>query len=163
MEIIFTKKVSVDVRQIKATMAPRYWVDCKYSEDNGNTWIEPEKYDVSEEEAKNHIPHVSKHDIGYGTNDYWDITIDIETGKIDDWKKDFCLKTWFKVCDDGYYQIIDSEGNIVWDSLEEKEYYVPDFLSVDSGYGDYVTLNIDGEGKIEKFNLLKERLKNYFC
>jgi hypothetical protein len=32
----------------------------------------------------------------------------------------------------------------------------------DEGFGDYVYLNIDGEGNIEHFELMKERIKDYF-
>ena len=43
------------------------------------------------------------------------------------------------------------------------QYYVPNFLSIeDDGWGDYVYLNIDNQGNIEHFDIMKEKIKEYF-
>ena len=43
------------------------------------------------------------------------------------------------------------------------QYYVPDFLSLeDEGYGDYVYLNINGDGTIEHFEKMKKLIEEYF-
>lgn len=46
---------------------------------------------------------------------------------------------------------------------EYKQSYVPDFISIeDTGYGDYVYLNIDGTGHIEHFDVVKSKIESYF-
>ena len=149
VNIKVTKEVELDKIIVKAGV--RYWCDCKYSEDGGNTWVEPENDDeATDEEFKKKLPFVYREDIGYKPSDYWNITIDVNTGKVKDWPKNFCLSTHFKVCDDGLYQVIDTEGNIIWDSMETRYYYVPDFLAIgDEGYGDYMYLDIDKDGYIK--------------
>ena len=66
------------------------------------------------------------------------------------WPKDFCISTWFKVCDDGEYVFLGKDMNEVVNITNEyRQYYVPNFLAIeDSGYGDYVYINIDGNGNI---------------
>ena len=149
VNIKVAKEVELDKILVKA--GARYWQDCEYSEDNGETWVEAiHDDDETNEEFKKHIPFVIKEDIGYRTNDYWNLTIDVNTGKVKDWPKNFCIRTHFKVCDDGLYQVLDTEGNIVWDSIKSGYYYVPDFLAIgDEGYGDYMYLEIDGNGNIK--------------
>lgn len=149
MTINVKKEVELDKIIVKAGV--RYWCDCEYSEDNGQTWVEAEDDDdITDEEFKKHIPFVVKEDIGYKPSDYWSFAIDVKEGKVLDWPKGYCISTHFKVCDDGLYQVLDTEGNVIWDSMKTKYYYVPDFLSIgDEGYGDYMYLDIDGEGKIK--------------
>lgn len=146
-----TKEVELIKIIVKAGV--RYWNDCSYSIDNGKTWIKAEE-DTEEEsdKFKNAIPFVKKEDIGYHESDYWNIIIDINTGIVENWPKDFCISTWFKICDDGLYQILDTEDNVVWDSIKTKYYYVPPFLDFgDKGYGDYINIDIDGTGKIKNW------------
>ena len=152
------KEVNITKLLVKAGV--RYWNDCKYSKDNGQTWIDDEEDTKEESERfKNALPFVEKLDIGYKPSDYWCLEIDVETGKVKDWPKDFCIETFFKICDDGLYQLIDEEGNVVWDSVKTRYYYVPDFLALeDEGYGDYMYLNIDGEGNIEHWEEAKSRI-----
>lgn len=150
VKVKFIKEVELDKIIVKA--GARYWCDCTYSEDNGETWVEAEDDDdATNEEMKKHIPFIVRENIGYSEDgDYWNLTIDINSGKVKNWKPGFCIKTHFKVCDDGLYQVFDTEGNLIWDSMRDRYYYVPDFLSIgDEGYGDYMYLDIDGEGNIK--------------
>lgn len=166
MKVNVKKPVEVDLDKIIVEAGVRYWVDCKYSEDNGNTWIEAENDDdITDAEFKKHIPFIERKDIGYKESDYWCITIDINEGKVLNWPKGYCLNTWFKVCDDGLYQVIDIDGNVVWDSMKTGYYYVPGFLCIDDeGYGDYMDLTIDGEGYIKDWKTKGIReLKEYIC
>ena len=57
--------------------------------------------------------------------------------------------------------VIDKEGKeIVNITKEYNQYYVPYFLSLeDEGYGDYVYLNINGDGTIEHFERMKNMIK----
>ena len=48
-------------------------------------------------------------------------------------------------------------------SKKYHQHYVPDFLSLeDKGYGDYVCLNINGDGTIEHFEKMKKLIEEYF-
>lgn len=154
-----------DIRYLRATMGVRYWDDCDYSKDNGQTWNGD--FDDTDEESERIMaltPCVVKKNIGYGEIDYWEIIIDLETGEILNWPEGFCLNTHYKVCDDGEYVFLDENMNeIVNITNEYDQYYVPDFLSIeDEGYGDYVCINIDGEGKIEHFDKVREKINYYF-
>jgi hypothetical protein len=165
MEIRRKVTVTQQVRYLKATMGVRYYVDCEYSTDNGKTWNK--NFEDTEEESeriKKLTPCVVKNDIGYGTNDYLEIIIDLNSGKVLNWKDGFCLKTHYKVCDDGEYIFLDKDTEeVVNISKEYNQYYVPDFLSLeDEGYGDYVYLNINGDGTIEHFGRMKELIEEYF-
>lgn len=165
MKITRIIKAEQDIRYLKASMGVRYWVDCEYSKDNGQTW-EKDFEDTTEESdrVREELPCVVKKDIGYGSCYYWEIIIDLNDGKILNWPKGFCLNTHFKVCDDGEYVFLDDEQNEVVNITKEyKQYYVPHFLALeDSGYGDYVYIDINGDGKINKFNYMKERIVDYF-
>jgi len=55
----------------------------------------------------------------------------------------------YKICDDGTYQLADTNGNIHL----TKDGYVPNILDVErDSYGDYIILNIDEKGKIANWN-----------
>lgn len=165
MKITRMVKVEQDIRYLRATMGVRYYVDCEYSEDNGETWYKD--FDDTEEESeriKELTPCVVRKNIGYGESDYLELIIDLEEGKVLNWKDGFCLNTYYKVCDDGEYVFFDENMNEVVNITKEcQQYYVPDFLEIgDHGYGDYVYLNIDGNGKIENFEEMKSKIEEYF-
>ena len=175
---VFVKQYNknYNFRYLKAKMHVRYWVDCEFSEDNGQSWNKD--FDDTKEEClkvREHIPFVSivknnidKKEFGWWLKDeeedYWTIIIDLENGKILDWPKGFCLNTFYKVCDEGDYSFLDENKNEVLNITDKfEQYYVPNFMSLeDEGFGDYVYLNIDGEGNIEHFELMNERIKDYF-
>ena len=165
MEIRRKVAVAQQVRYLKATMGVRYYVDCEYSTDNGKTWNKNfEDTDEESERVKNLTPCIVKNDIGCGTNDYMELIIDLNSGKVLNWKDGFCLKTHYKVCDDGEYIFLDKDTEEVVNITKEyNQYYVPDFLSLeDEGYGDYVYLNINGDGTIEHFERMKKLIEEYF-
>jgi len=165
MKVTVITPKEMDSRYLRATMGVRYWVNCDYSKDDGKTW--EGNFDDTDEESeriKNLIPCVVKKDSGYYSGDYWELLIDLNEGKVIDWPKGFCIKTYFKVCDDGEYVFLDENKNEVINITKSfDQYYVPDFLALeDNGYGDYVIINIDGNGKIEHFDKMKSRIDKYF-
>ena len=165
MKITRTIKTEQDIKYLKATMGVRYWVDCDYSEDNGKTWnLNFEDTDEESERIMKLTPCVVRKDIGYRESNYWEIIIDLDEGKVLNWKDGFCLYTSYKVCDDGEYVFLDKDMNEVVNITKEyKQYSVPDFLSIeDSGYGDYVNININGDGSIQHFDVMKCEIKEYF-
>lgn len=77
--------------------------------------------------------------------DRWKPIIDLETGKIINWKKGITADIHYKVCDDGEYGIVDAEGNII----KTIEGYVPNIMCPkDEGYGDYIIMDVDENGFI---------------
>lgn len=79
--------------------------------------------------------------------DLWCPIIKVDEGIISNWEKGKTAKIHFKVCDDGSYYLCDNEGNVV---LEIEGDYVPAMLCPDDdGYGDYIIMSIDENGKIE--------------
>lgn len=165
MKVTVNIPQEIDLRYLRATMGVRYWVDCDYSEDDGKTWEgDFDDTDEESERVKNIIPCVVKKDIGNKPDDYWELLIDLNEGKVINWPKGFCIKTYFKVCDDGEYVFLDEGKNEVINITESfDQCYVPDFLALeDSGYGDYVIINIDENGKIEHFDRMKNRINEYF-
>ena len=165
MEIRRKAIVAQQVRYLKATMGVRYYVDCEYSTDNGKTWnTDFEDTEEESERIKKLTPCIVKSDIGYGTNDYLELIIDLNEGKILNWTDGFCLKTSYKVCDDGKYVFLyENEKEAVNITKQYNQHYVPVFLSLeDEGYGDYVYLNINGDGTIEHFERMKKLIKEYF-
>lgn len=165
MKITRTIKAEQDIRYLRATMGVRYWVDCQYSEDNGNSWnLNFPDTDEESERIMKLIPCVVRKDIGYRENNYWELLIDLDEGKVVNWPEGFRISTWFKVCDDGEYVFLDENMNEVINITKEYEqYYVPDFLEIgDEGYGDYVYLDIDGDGNIKDFDTMKKEIIMFF-
>lgn len=161
------RKVTVDqeVRYLKASLGVRYWVNCEYSEDNGQTWNYGfDDTDEESERIKNLTPCVVRKDIGYRESDYLELVIDLKEGKVLNWKDGFCLDTNYKVCDDGEYVFLDENMNEVVNITEEYgQNYVPDFLALeDEGYGDYVCIIINGDGTIKNFDKMKSKIEEYF-
>ena len=64
----------------------------------------------------------------------------------------------YKVCDAGEYWLQDENGEKI---VKAKGYYVPDFLAIDdSGYGDYIIMKVDKEGKINNWRFDSEPFTN---
>jgi hypothetical protein len=118
----------VDLKTLIVHAGVRYWED---AEVNG---VEDEQGDL----------------IPCRVGDTWKPIIDIESGKITNWKEGTKAKIHYKVVDCCGWELLDIDGNIV---LSAEDGYVPDTLSpADSGYGDYVIMNIDEYGNIDGFN-----------
>lgn len=120
-------KTAVPVRYLRARLDVRYW-------DDGQVNGSPDSDESPEMPLQNG-----------GT---WDITIDLQTGKIRDWPEGTTASTHYKVCDAGVYQAIAESGEVV----AEVDGYVPRMLYPNAdGFGDYVILKIDEEGCIADF------------
>lgn len=165
MEIKRRLIIKQNIKYLSAKIGVRYWVDCKYSKDNGETWIDPDDNDEEEKAVVDDLKEIIvPENQRWGLVNYWKLEVNLDTGKVINWPRGLCIHTYFKVCDDGEYVFLDGEGKEVVNITKEyDQYYVPDFLALeDEGYGDYVYLNINGEGKIENDNLMRERITNYF-
>lgn len=134
----FTAK---DVRVVKLDAGVRYWED---------TDVNGEEDDCDDPK----IPGVTEVD----GEKHWVIEIDTKTGKIKNWPKGVTADVHYKTCDENVITFYNEYGDMLG---EEYECYVPDFLCInDSGYGDYIIMEIDGEGKIMDFELTDEDIES---
>lgn len=79
--------------------------------------------------------------------DSWKPLIDIDNGVIVNWPKGTTADVHYKVCDQGEYFLLDADRNEVL-SLKNGS-YVPNKLIPDhDGFGDYIIMQIDENGKI---------------
>ena len=123
MKITIKVKKEFEVKYLKAKCGVRYWEDAT----------------VNGEEDKDGVL------IPCRDGDYWCPIIDIETGLITNWLKGHEASIHYKVCDDGEYSLLDSDmGEII--TIAD---YVPKMLCPKrGGYGDYVIMDVDRDGKI---------------
>lgn len=76
----------------------------------------------------------------------WCPVIDVGSGVIINWKQGVKAEVHYKVCDDGSYYFEDANGNIL---LSIEQNYVPKIMCPkEEGYGDYIIMDIDENGKI---------------
>lgn len=88
----------------------------------------------------------------------WQLTIDAETGIIKDWTPGMRAEVHYKVCDQFSALFKDAEGKIV---VEIEDEYVPDFMCPkEEGYGDYIIMKINGDGKIEDWEFSDDMVTN---
>lgn len=86
--------------------------------------------------------------IPFRSRDDWKFFIDLEAGRVLDWPQGVTARTYYKVCDAGFYWLCDDQRKPL---VQWKGSYVPaEFLDQkdDSTVSDYIVLSIDGEGKI---------------
>jgi hypothetical protein len=87
---------------------------------------------------------------------YWCPVIDLATGRILNWKQGVRASISYKVVDEFYCEIKDSDNAVV----TSYEGYVPSFMAItDEGYGDYVYLEIDENGMIEDWSFTDRDFK----
>lgn len=126
IEITETKEVEVKYLQVDAQV--RYWEDAIV---NG------------EHDDKGGLTP-------FRDGDAWRPLIDLDTGAIVDWPEGTLLDVHFKVCDAGVYTLLDASKQ----TIIAKDGYVPDILCPGgSGYGDYIIMSIDGEGRIANWRI----------
>lgn len=86
-------------------------------------------------------------------NGLWCPEIEVDTGKIINWTQGVEASVHYKVCDSGFYQLKDAEGNVVG----EIDGYVPSCMSPkENGYGDYIIMDIDAKGIINNWKFSEE-------
>lgn len=77
-------------------------------------------------------------------DDTWEAIIDLDTHQIENWPQGKSGSFQMKVCDEGSYYLLDENKAVV---AEVVEYYVPNGI-IPGGYGDYINMDIDEEGKV---------------
>ena len=84
----------------------------------------------------------------------WKPRIDLETGKVIGWPEGMTATIRYRVCCDGMYWLGTRENPKLFQYGKPGDWsYVPDdFLCHgDTGYGDYIILNVDGNGQIQQY------------
>jgi hypothetical protein len=87
------------------------------------------------------------YDFPFRKGDGWAVTIDAETGQIQDWPQGIAYDLHMKVVDCGSYFLLDAQDRVLG-SIEHD--YVPDCIPGE--YGDYIDFKIDEGGKITNWN-----------
>lgn len=119
--------IDVELKLLKVVAGVRYWEDADV---NG---VEDTDGDL----------------IPCRVGDSWCPLIDIETGIITNWEQGKTASIHYKVCDAGVYTLLDD----CMKEVAETDGYVIDILAIgDNGYGDYIILEVDENGKIEDWN-----------
>lgn len=123
IELTIQRTAKIEVKFLRVDAGVRYWEDARV---NG----------VHDEHGEM---------IPFRVGDRWQPTIEIESGVVINWPAGTTADVHYKVCDDGIYTLLDSNGMQVC----MQDGYVPSILSPDGdGYGDYIIMQIDGNGKI---------------
>jgi len=126
---------------MKATIKIKKEIDVKYLEIDANIryWEDADVNGVDEQEDNPTIPFSDK------VTGRWNFIVDVDSGSIVDWPTGTTASVHYKVCDEGVYTLKDKDMQ----AILTVESYVPDCLAIsDSGYGDYMCLDIDENGKI---------------
>lgn len=80
---------------------------------------------------------------------FWEVNIDIDKGQIIDWPQGTTASIHYKVCDEGFYEIFDEQG----EKLGNYEGYVPYIMCPNEPcYGDYIIMDIDKNGFIQDWD-----------
>lgn len=76
----------------------------------------------------------------------WRPLIGLATGKIEGWPDGTTASVHYKVCDDGVYTLLNAQR----EEVAKISGYVPKIMCpTDSGYGDYIIMDIGPDGAIK--------------
>jgi hypothetical protein len=130
MKITVTKKIEYEVTHLRVKASVRYWegADVNGVADTDGTLIPCRE------------------------GGCWCPVIDLSAGKIVNWTEGVIADIHYKVCDEGTYTLTDT----AWDTVVTLEdSYVPKILCPkENGYGDYIIMDIDGNGLIKDFKCI---------
>ena len=130
---------SVPVKYLRARCGVRYWEDgtVNGSEDPHGRLIPCRQGTAADNDR-----------LGGGN---WCPTIDLETGRIEDWPEGTTADVHYKVCDDGDYELLDEDRNVV----RAIAGYVPMIMCPEEkGHGDYVIMKIAPDGTIANWRVV---------
>lgn len=142
MKITINKPAEFEAVYLKVDAGVRYWEDGRI---NGK-----EDTDCEEADCPPCMPCVEF--VGCdkrflrSKNWRWRPIIEIETGRIVNWKQGITAEIHYKVCDDFECDILDENKH----QIISYEGYVPKIMCPkDSGFGDYIIMDIDENGFIK--------------
>ena len=140
MQVKVKQVVVLDATTILVNAYVRYWEDGTV---NG----------VRDNADCPNMPCAVNGDKGYR----WLPIIDIETGKIRNWREGVTASIHYKVCDEFECRIIDEKGGEHC-LITDYEGYVPEFMyPKECGYGDYIIMDIDENGYIQDWDKAEVR------
>lgn len=138
-EIEIPETRRVQVRYLKARCGVRYWEDATV---NGEEDTDGSRIPLREGSA------ADNDHLGGGN---WCPTIDLDTGIILNWPRGTTASIHYKVCDDGDYALLTEDCQTIVRAIDG---YVPTMMCPEGeGYGDYVIMEIDGDGRIAKWKV----------
>lgn len=79
----------------------------------------------------------------------WCPKIDIATGIIQNWEIGKTASIHYKVADCCGWELLDENNSVI--SSQEDGYVPRTLCPAENGYGDYIIMNIDEKGQIEKW------------
>lgn len=128
MKVMMKIEKEFDVKYLLAECGVRYWEDATVNgEEDGEGTLIPCR-----------------------EGDYWKPLINIETGVIENWRQGVTAEIHYKCCDDGVYRLLDENQK----EIKSFEGYVPVMMCPErNGYGDYVIMNVDENGKISNWDV----------
>ena len=133
MKLTVTMRQGVEGKYLRARCGVRYWEDADVNgeQDTDGSRIPCRKGTAADNDR-----------LGGGD---WCPTIELATGRIEDWPEGTTARIHYKVCDDGEYTLLDSDRNVV----KAIDGYVPDIMCPGGrGYGDYVIMAVGADGTI---------------
>lgn len=133
MKLTVSVKRVVEVVYLRARCGVRYWEDATVNgeRDSDGSRIRCRRGTAADNDR-----------LGGGD---WCPTIELATGRILDWPAGTTADIHYKVCDDGEYELLDADRNVV-KALDD---YVPEIMCPGSpSYGDYVIMQIGPDGVI---------------
>ena len=86
-------------------------------------------------------------DFPFRKGDLWDVTVEVDTGRILGWPDGRSEELYMKVIDSGTYTLLDSDKQAL---LTLAEVYVPHGL-IPGEFGDYIELSIEEDGVISNW------------
>ena len=117
-----------EVSFIKAVCQVRYWEDAKVND------VEDEDGDL----------------MPCQEGGLWCPIIELETGIIVNWEQGKTADIHYKICDAGTYTLF----NATQEQVTSIDGYVPDIMCPEGdGYGDYIIMKIDADGKIQNWKV----------
>ena len=143
MKVIVNRLAEIDVKHLFVKARARYPEDSTLRQLPEYDWIE----DDANQPKMPCMSYVQEQWCGGAW--YWCPVIELETGKIINWRQGVCASISYKVVDEFDCYITDSNDKIV----ARYNGYVPSFMAIDEeGYGDYVYLTINEDGYIENWS-----------
>lgn len=118
----------MEIKKIVVKAHVRYWED---TEVNG----------IDDTESGDNVPCKQ--------GELWSPIIDVATGVIENWEIGKTAKIHYKITDCCGWELLDENSAVV---KSQDDGYVPNSLSpAERGYGDYIIMNIDEKGQIDKW------------
>lgn len=129
MNITVRIEKDVEVKTLEVRAGVRYWCDATVNGVEGN----------DDDDKDPGIP--------CRVGGLWKPSIDIATGTITNWLKGTTASVHYKVCDQCGWALLGPDGEVV---KEAEDGYVPGVLCPkESGYGDYIIMDINEDGVID--------------